>query len=167
MAETPLDRQLLIRILIMVFIVMLMLSILIIRLWDIQVLAGSEFDEKASHQYARSIRLPALRGRIFSSDGKLLATNRPMVNVLFHLSEMPLSGNQMKSVKVVMEQVLRAEIATGRTSGITEQQILTHMQRYPGIPMTVFKGLDNAELARLSELTPPIPGLEFSAGSER
>ena len=167
MAETPLDKQLLIRILVMVFIVMLMLSILIIRLWDVQILSGSEFDEKANHQYARSIRLPALRGRIFSADGKLLATNRPTIEVLFHLSEMPLSGNQTKSMKMIMEQVKRAEAAIGRSSGITEQQILTHMQRYPGIPMTVFKELDHAELAHLSELMPAIPGLEFSAGSER
>ncbi|MBQ9338063.1 MAG: penicillin-binding protein 2 [Lentisphaeria bacterium] len=167
MVEKTLDKQLLIRILIMAFIVMLMLSALIIRLWDVQIRSGSEFDEKTSRQYARSIRLPALRGRIFSSDGEVLATNRPTVDVLFHLSEMPISGNQTKSVKMIMKEVLRAEKAVGRASGITEQQILAHMQHYPAIPMTVFKELTPAELAKLSELMPEIPGLEFSAGSQR
>ena len=91
MTESTLDRSFLIRILLMAFLVMLALSALIIRLWKMQVLSGLEFDEKASGLYARSIRMPALRGRIYSSDGCLLAANRPAIDVQFHLSEMPRS----------------------------------------------------------------------------
>ena len=163
MSESTLDKQLLVRIMVMVFIVMLMLSILIIRLWDVQILSGSEFNEKASRQYARSIRLPALRGRIFSADGKLLAANRPTVEVLFHLSEMPISGNQKKSAEMIMAELLRAEIAVGRCSTVTEQPVLAHLRRHPDKPLTVFKALDWPKLAKLAALQPAVPGLKFSA----
>ena len=91
MTENPIDRQQLFRVMILAFVVMLMLSAIIIRLWTVQVLSGHEFDEKASRQYARGIRLSALRGRIDSSDGRLLAGNRPCMTAVLHLSEMPIS----------------------------------------------------------------------------
>ena len=161
------NKEILIRIMIMAFTVMLLFSALIIRLWKVQILSGFEFDEKASGLYARSIRLPALRGRIYSSDGSLLAANRPSVEARFHLSEMPISGKLKKSAQYILTEVQRAEKAVGRNSGVTRKNILHHMQHRPGIPMVIFKDLDQAELARLAELMPPIPGLELAASSIR
>ena len=94
-------RTILIRVMILAFLVMLMFSVLLIRLWKVQVLSGWEFDEKACRQYVRSIRLPALRGRIISSDGRLLAANQPSIEVRFHLSEMPLSGKLKASANYI------------------------------------------------------------------
>ena len=92
MTENTIDRPQFFRILLLAFLVMLMLSAVIIRLWTVQILSGQEFDEKASRQYARGIRLSALRGRIYSSDGRLLAENRPCMTAMLHLSEMPKIG---------------------------------------------------------------------------
>ena len=167
MTENTIDRQLLIRVLILFFLVMLMLCGLIIRLWKVQVLSGQEFDEKASRQYARSIRLPALRGRIYSSDGKLLAANRSSAIAQLHLSEMPLSGKLSRSADHILTEIQRAEDKVGKKSGIQKKNILHHMQHSPGIPMTIFKDLNQAELARLAEITPSIPGLELAASSIR
>ena len=165
--HSTIDRQLLIRIMTLAFLVMLMLSVLIIRLWNVQVLAGQEFDEKASRQYARSIRLPSLRGRIYSADGRLLAANRPAAVAQLHLSEMPLSGKLSRSADYILKEIQRAEKAVGKSSGIVKAKILSHMQHSPGIPMLIFKDLDRAELARLAEITPLVPGLELSAVSVR
>lgn len=167
MTDDRIDRQIPVRIMTVAFIVMLMLSALIIRLWKVQVLSGFEFDEKASGLYARSIRLPALRGRIYSSDGSLLAANRPSVEVVFHLSEMLIPGKLGKSADHILEEVRRAEKVLGRESGVTRKTILHHMQYKPGIPMVVFKALTQAELAGIAELVPPIRGLELSASSVR
>ena len=162
MTENVIDRSFLIRILLMFFLVILLLSTIIIRLWNVQVLSGLEFDEKASGLYARSIRQPALRGRIYSADGCLLAANRPVVNVQFHLSEMPISGKLGISADLILNTVKTVEKAAGRKSPVTRKGILYHMLHKPGIPMTVLRGLDRTELAKISEIMPPIRGMELS-----
>ncbi len=161
------DLQILLRIMVIAFIIMLMLALILIRLWNVQVISGREYNEKASRQYARNIRIPAVRGSIFSSDGQVLAGNRPSFEVLLHLSEMNLSGSRKKSVDQILEEVSRAEKAVGRSSGVTEDAVTNHMKYFPGIPMAIFKDLDQAELARIAEISPPIPGLELSAEAAR
>ena len=167
MAENTFDRSFLFRILTMVFLVMLVFSALIIRLWNLQVRSGLEFNEKASGLYARSIRLPALRGRIYSSDGRLLAGNLPSVEARIHLSEMPISGKLGASADKILKEIRRVEDAAGRPRLVTRENILYHMQHRPGIPMTVLKDLDQSELARVAELLPPVPGLELAPASVR
>ncbi len=161
------DLQILLRIMMIAFVIMLMLAMVLIRLWNVQVISGREYNEKASRQYARNIRIPSVRGSIYSSDGQLLAGNRPCFEVLLHLSEMNLSGTRKKSVEHILEEIRRAERAIGRSSGVTEDAILNHMKYFPGIPMAVFKDLNQAELARIAELSPAIPGLELSAEATR
>ena len=155
------DLQILLRIMMIAFVIMLLLAIVLIRLWNVQVISGREYNEKASRQYARNIRIPPVRGSIYSSNGQLLAGNRPCFEVLLHLSEMNLSGTRKKSVEHILEEIKRAERAIGRSSGVTEDAILNHMKYFPGIPMAVFKDLNQAELARIAELSPAIPGLEL------
>lgn len=196
MTENAIDRQPLFRIMLLAFLVMLMLSAIIIRLWTVQILAGHEFDEKASRQYARGIRLSALRGRIYSSDGRLLAENSPCMTVMLHLSEMPISGKLVSSVHYIFKQIERAEKEIGRKSLVSETNIkykarhfpgisrrmftklsielnqaelaiLHHIHHCPGMPLELFRDLSPAELARLAEITPAVPGLELTAVSQR
>lgn len=157
------DNQILYRILTLAFIVVMLLTLIVIRLWKVQVLSGREFDEKSTRQYARNIRIPALRGRIFSADGKLLAGNRPSFEALFHLSEMHLTGVRRESVNRILDEVKRAENTIHKTSGVTPRNIENQLRRYPAIPMAVFTDLDMASLARLAEMTPQIQGLELAA----
>ena len=166
-APPPIDKQILIRILLMVFGIMLMLGVLLIRLWSIQILSGREFNERSERQYARNIRIPALRGRIFSADGRLLAGNRSSYCALLHLSEMGLSGRRKKAVEKILAEIRKAELTAGINSRITEKNILYHMIHYPGIPMVIFKDLNTAQMAQLAEITPPIRGLELTAEGVR
>lgn len=161
------NRRIPLRILALAFIVMAMLALIVMRLWQLQVLSSGEFNEKAVRQYARSIRIPALRGRIYAADGQLLAGNRTSFEALFHLSEMNLTGSRKKSVARLLGEVRRAEAAANRISGITAKDLENHLKYSPGIPMVVFKALDAAALARLAELAPPIQGLELAAGPVR
>ena len=196
MTENTIDRQQLFRIMLLAFLVMLMLSAVIIRLWTVQILSGGEFDEKASRQYSRGIRLSALRGRIYSSDGCLLAENRPCPAAVLHLSEMPISGKLVDSVHYIFGQIELAEKAIGRESlvrqpkvkyragqfpGISKRMfarlskalnqpelaVLYHILHKPGIPLELFLELSPAELAKLAEICPGIPGLELTALSRR
>lgn len=163
----PMDKQILLRILILVFGIMLLLFLLLIRLWSVQVLSGREFNERSERQYARNIRIPALRGRIFSSDGRLLAGNRSSYCALLHLSEMNLSGRRKRALEQILNVIRTVEQTAGKVTSITGKNILHHMIRYPGIPMVIFKDLTMEQMAKLAEITPPVRGLELTAEGVR
>ena len=87
-----------IRIVIMAFIVFFLYAVILIQLWSIQVQSGDEILEKVSEQYVRKIRVPAVRGRIFTSDGVMLAGNAASYEVVFHISEMRRPGKRSRTM---------------------------------------------------------------------
>ena len=158
----PKNIQPFLRICIILFLVMAVYAVIGIKLWHIQVLSGNKYTAKASRQYARKIRIPAVRGRIFSSDGNLLAENRASYDVVFHLSEMRKPGRMSKTVNHIMGELARVSDSLGRRCEVTVMDIRHHMNYYPGLPITVFKDLTPAELAKVSELTPVVEGMEVT-----
>ena len=85
-----------IRIIIIAFCVFFAYAVILIRLWAVQVYKGEEIQEKVSRQYVRNIRIPAVRGRIFTADGVMLAGNTASYDVLFHISEMRRPGKRSR-----------------------------------------------------------------------
>ena len=163
----PKNIQPFLRICIILFLVMAVYAVIGIKLWHIQVLSGNKYTAKTSRQYARKIRIPAVRGRIFSSDGNLLAENRASYDVVFHLSEMRKPGRMSKTVNHIMGELARVSDSLGRRCEVTVMDIRHHMNYYPGLPITVFKDLTPAELAKVSELTPVVEGMEVTVETAR
>ena len=163
----PKNIQPFLRICIILFLVMAVYAVIGIKLWHIQVLSGNKYTAKTSRQYARKIRIPAVRGRIFSSDGNLLAENRASYDVVFHLSEMRKPGRMSKTVNHIMGELARVSDSLGRRCEVTVMDIRHHMNYYPGRPITVFKDLNPAELAKVSELTPVVEGMEVTVETAR
>ena len=155
------------RIGILLFLVMAVYAVIGIRLWHVQVLSGNKYSAKASSQYARKIRIPAVRGRIFSSDGKLLAENRVSYDAVFHLSEMRKPGRMNRTINHIMGELARVSDCIGRSCEITVTDIRWHMNHYPGLPITVFPDLNAAEQAKIAELAPPVTGMEVTVESAR
>lgn len=149
------------RIGIIAFVIMVVYTIIALRLWDLQVISGSKYKERAARQYARRIRIPAVRGRIFSADGKLLAGNRVSYDIVFHISEMRQSGKFYKNVKHIHQQSQKVFSVIRRKMDITEKDIIHRMTIYPGIPMTIAADLSAKELALITEMQPPVQGLEI------
>ena len=166
-AEASKDSRPFLRIGILAFLIMAVYSVIALRLWELQVVSGSKYKEKAAQQYVRQIRIPAVRGRIFSSDGKLLAGNRVSYDVVFHISEMRQSGKFYRNVKHIHAQAVRALEVMGRAMNVTEKDIIHRMTIYPGIPMTIAQDLSAEELARITEMQPPIQGLEVVPAPRR
>ena len=48
-----------------------------LRLWNLQVAQGMEYQRRLAKQSLRSVRIPGLRGRILDRNGRSLAENRP------------------------------------------------------------------------------------------
>ena len=74
-----------IRIIVIAFCIFFVYAVILIRLWAVQVYKGEEIQEKVSRQYVRNIRIPAVRGRIFTTDGVMLAGNTASYEILFYL----------------------------------------------------------------------------------
>ena len=157
MTKKPLQRF---RIFIFGGIVVFLYLLLIIRLGSLQLDTQSEYSKKIAIQSIRRVRVPATRGRMFSSDGKIVADNVPSYNIVFHLAEMRKRGHT-KTVNNIYDCVQKIAAVIHRNLGITKGDIIKHMNMRPAVPMTMFSDLKKRELAAAFDHIPSIPGMEI------
>jgi penicillin-binding protein 2 len=97
------------------------LLVLLIGLWWVQVVSAHEYQSHLETQSYRTIRLPAVRGKIFDREGRVLAENRPRYNLSLYLDDLRqpfYSGytNLLKSARAVQKQnIANAEKKLGRS----------------------------------------------------
>ena len=140
----------------------LLFSVLVIRLWNMQVIRSSEYEYKDRKQSARRIRIPAMRGEIFGRDGTAIVRNRPSFNVLFHPGEMTTERSRDQA-QFIMDKADQVAAVIGRYNPLTLENVRRHLNYQPGLPLTAFKDLSDEERGRLDELFPPVRGLEVTA----
>lgn len=148
------------RVCVMMFVIFIIFSILCLQLWNTQVLNWRQYEDKAQEQSVRRIRIPPVRGNIFSSDGKKLAANRASWDVHLHLSEMR-QKNRRSTVAHILAESERVAKSIGRENTLTAKRVEQHMNHYPAISMPLFRDLTPEELLQLWELSPRINGLEI------
>ena len=91
------------------------LCILLAGLWWVQVVSSGEYQSHLETQQFRTIRLPAVRGKILDREGRVLAENQPRYNVSLYLDDLhqPFDaayGELLKSARAAQKQnVARAE----------------------------------------------------------
>ncbi|MBO4491540.1 MAG: penicillin-binding protein 2 [Lentisphaeria bacterium] len=155
-----------VRIGILLAIAFILFSIIAIRLWEMQVMRGAKYREKAQSQSVRTIRVPAVRGRILARDGTPLAVNRVTYEVLLHPAEL-----RARSIRDTVDNILAAgeEAARrlGRENPLTREKVLRHLNYYPGIPLELFRELTQKEGSGLGEMLPQIRGLEIAPSPVR
>jgi penicillin-binding protein 2 len=71
------------------FFILFCITIIIIRLWFLQIHKGYEFEERSKDNRVREMRIIAPRGNIFDRQGRLLVTNRPSFNVIWTKEDAP------------------------------------------------------------------------------
>jgi penicillin-binding protein 2 len=64
------------------------LGVLLAGLWWVQVVSARDYQENLETQSFRTVRIPAVRGKILDSAGRVLAENRPTYNVSLYLEEL-------------------------------------------------------------------------------
>jgi len=64
------------------------LFILLAGLWWVQVVSAREYQGHLDTQTYRTVRLPALRGKILDREGRVLAENRPSYNLSLYLDDL-------------------------------------------------------------------------------
>ncbi|MFA4944061.1 MAG: penicillin-binding protein 2 [Lentisphaeria bacterium] len=137
------------------------LLLLVGRMWSLQMRRHDLLDQDIRRQSIRRIRLEPVRGRIFSADGKALVDNRPTYNLVLHLAEMRQPGPHRRTSDFILQQVAAVAGAIRRPSALTQDELLRHDRTTPALPLTIFQDLTPAEMARATDLQPPIPGLEI------
>ncbi|MEN8135052.1 MAG: penicillin-binding protein 2 [Thermodesulfobacteriota bacterium] len=79
-------------------------SIIILRLWFLQVYKGYEFEEKAKVNRVRELRIVAPRGNILDRQGRLLITNRPSFNVVWTREDAPDPDQVIKRLAKILNE---------------------------------------------------------------
>ena len=64
------------------------LFILLAGLWWVQVVSAREYQAHLDTQQYRTIRIPAVRGKILDREGRVLAENRPRYNLSLYLDDL-------------------------------------------------------------------------------
>ncbi|MDD5139508.1 MAG: penicillin-binding transpeptidase domain-containing protein [Verrucomicrobiales bacterium] len=64
------------------------LGILLAGLWWVQIVSAQEYKSHQETQAYRSVRIPAVRGKILDREGRVLAENRPRYNLSLYLDDL-------------------------------------------------------------------------------
>lgn len=97
------------------------LMVLIVGLWNVQVVDRDEYEKQMQKQYSVSVRLPSVRGKILDVDGNPLAENRPSFTINLYLEE--LRGLYQKEYYPVKKEMLQQIAADeGIERGLTSRE---------------------------------------------
>lgn len=64
------------------------MAILLVGLWWVQIVSARDYQASLETQSFRTVRIPAMRGKILDRNGVALAENRPTYNVCLYLEEL-------------------------------------------------------------------------------
>jgi penicillin-binding protein 2 len=104
------------------------LFVLFVGLWWVQVVSAREYQSHLETQSYRSIRLPAVRGKILDREGRVLAENHPRYNLSLYLEDMRGAfdhafGESLKAARAIQKQrIAAAEKKLGRSLNKAERK---------------------------------------------
>ncbi len=64
------------------------LGVLVAGLWWVQIVQGREYQSRVENQTLRTVRVPAVRGKILDRHGQVLAESRPAYNISLYLEDL-------------------------------------------------------------------------------
>jgi len=158
------------------------LSILLAGLWIVQIALAHRFQTSAQNQTFRTVRLPAIRGKILDRNGSMVAENRPSYNLDLYIDELrpqfeqaftraragrKLSRAQRTELRnqvryaVVSNTVQYVAGALQTPITLAEPELRRHHNQWPYRPLVVLANLGPQQIARFLEQAPACPGLEL------
>lgn len=128
-------------------------SLIVAMLWYLQVLSYKKFTYEQISQSSRSVRIPAVRGKILDSQGNVLVETKPGFNLCLYIEELsPL----FKSVyaTVITNEATRIQKQLGRKLNAEERQLIASKVRYLVASNSAYRaGLIIGKEIRLDEET--------------
>lgn len=164
------------------------LGVLIAGLWYIQIVRSRHYQEDQIGQTTRTVRVPAVRGKILDRNGIPMAKNRPVFNLDIYLADLSSrfkkSFRQVKAQQTILpegipnyprlarylvvsnlahqvSQWLKEDIA------IDEKAFNKHFSAKRALPYPILKNLTLEQVALFSEKPQSLPGLDLRVESVR
>ncbi len=137
----------------------LLLSVVGVRLWFLQTVRAEELQERVTFSKTRVVDLIPERGRIFDSEGRIMADNRPILIAAVDRSVIRRSSDR--------EELFR------RVSGWLDVPVEEMQERYdsplysPFLPLPLKEDVDERTAVALLERVEDFPGLVIENGWER
>src|SRR5688572_20882305 len=151
-------------------------------LWYVQVLSYRLYTENQKAQSYRTVRIPAIRGKILDANSQPLAENQPVYNINLYLDELRQlfkaewrRSAPKKRMKLAERRRLEAQIRHGVASNIVHNLAVTlrepialdyerftrHYQEQLALPLVVMSNLTPTQIARFQEHPGALPGLDL------
>lgn len=161
--------------------------LLLAGLWNVQIRTSKRYSENLRNQSFRTVRIPALRGKITDASGETLAANTPSYNLNLYLDEMRKSfraeytltvkeftrqhggRKPIRAEALQLEALARYRVASNvvhHLEGLLHEpipldarQYYDHYREKLALPFTVRGNLDLQQVALIEEASVNPPGL--------
>ena len=158
------------------------MATLLAGLWYVQVVSYRQHVENQKAQSYRTVRIPAIRGKILDTNGQPLAENRPTFNVNLYLDELrPLFKEEWKRsapkrrlkraesialqaetrYRVVSNIVRHLSMAVQQPAVLDYDKFTAHYTEQLALPLPIMTNLTPAQVARFQEQPSVLPGLDL------
>lgn len=124
-------------------VVALAFSIVLVRLWTLQIRRGDEFSERSRNNFFQFERLEHHRGEIVDRFGRVLVTNRPSSNLYVTPAFLPHTDRLVRK--------LGAEVGVGRSEARELSRALLKAAEEGGPPVQLAGDLDRARARQLRD----------------
>jgi penicillin-binding protein 2 len=157
--------------------------VLLAGLWYVQVFSSKRFSDSLEDQAVRSVRIPAVRGKILDRNGQAFAENRPTYNVELYLAELgkhfhaeymrirPAGVRLTRSERETLEWAARYNVVSNITSQvgdwlqqpqvIDQKKFQRHYNEVRALPISILQNLNAVQVARFAERPGVFPGLDL------
>jgi penicillin-binding protein 2 len=157
------------------------LGVLLVGLWYVQIVCGRRYQSSLETQTFRTVRLPAVRGKVLDRNGFVLAENRPQYNLDLYIEELrPLFDQEFTRLRagrklpraarlalleqarynVVSNCVRQVSMLFQQPLGLSERGFRRHHDQWPYRPLPVLANLNPLQVARFLEQGQRLPGME-------
>ena len=146
--------------------------VLLAGLWYVQVFSSKKFSESLEDQAVRTVRIPAVRGKILDRNGQPFAENRPTYNIELYLAELgkhfnteymrlrPVGARLTRSEREALEWTARYHVVSNITTQvgdwlqqpqvIDQKKFQRHYNEVRALPISILQNLNASQVARLA-----------------
>jgi len=157
--------------------------VLLAGLWFVQVFSSKKFADSLEDQAVRSVRIPAVRGKILDRNGQPFAENRPSYNVELYLAELgrhfhaeymrlrPAGARLTRAERESLEWAARYNVVSNITAQvgdwlqqpqvIDQRKFQRHYNEVRALPISILQNLNAVQVARFAERPGVFPGLDL------
>lgn len=149
-------RSLLARVKVIYGLVFLSFTSLIFRMAHVQISKGQQFRSEATTTTMNAIPVLPARGRIYDSNGTLLAYDQPVYSLL--LTQTKVNSTELKSIAIWLAPIFQTTAASILNTIASQQQYAT---------IKLFKNINQQQIAFVMEHQNNLPGVTVELDSER